>query len=445
MRSRSRICSPLVVVVVLLACLAAPARAVDLPLPSVTAAVETPANFDDKAGGKANADDPAIWVHPTAPEASLVIGTLKNAGLAVYALDGRELQRIAPPAAPGPDDQPGRFNNVDLVYGLWTPTGRVDIAVVTDRGRDQLRIYRIDAAHAAAAAPPLVDVTAPDAPFVFAHDQAEVNGQATAYGLATTRVADGAAAFAFVSQRHRTRVATVALWANGDGTIAYRTLGALALPNRFTLPGGAAWSACQSDDGVEAQVEGMVVDERAQILYMAQEKVGIWRLPLWRLFAKPELIDRVREFGVPWERTWDPAEEEYACTLQWDRDPGAGGRHLAADVEGLSIYDAGHGRGYLLASSQGDSTFAVYDRRGDNRYRGGFVVGDGEGIDGAEHCDGAAVVSVPLGRAFPHGLLVVHDGENRPDVLDGKGKPRENTNFKYVPWERVARAVTDYR
>jgi 3-phytase len=410
-------------------------------LPSVAATVETPPNFDDKAGGKANADDPAIWIHPTKPDASLILGTLKEGGLDVYGLDGRVLQHVAAPPAPSRGDKPGRFNNVDLVHGLWTAHGRVDVAVVSDRGRDQLRIYAIDAAAASAGRAPLSDVTAADAPFIFSRDQAEVNEQATGYGLAATSAGDGLVAFAFVSQRHRARVATVALWANLDGTVAYRTVRTLELPTELGLPGGGTWTPCQAEDGQQPQVEGMVVDHAAEVLYLGQEQVGIWRLPLWRLFAKPTLVDMVREVGVPYDRVWDADSGEYTCTLHWERDPGVGGRHLSADVEGLTIYDAGHGRGYLIASSQGDSTFAVYERGGGNGYLGGFVVGDGGAVDGAEHCDGAAVVSAPVGRAFPHGLLVVHDGENRPEVLDGDGAPRENTNFKLVPWERVAHAA----
>jgi 3-phytase len=42
--------------------------------------------------------------------------------------------------------------------------------------------------------------------------------------------------------------------------------------------------------------------------------------------------------------------------------PTAGSEYLAADSEGLTIYPLpGNGRGYLLASSQGSSTFIVYD------------------------------------------------------------------------------------
>ncbi|GAB3843725.1 hypothetical protein GCM10027610_056930 [Dactylosporangium cerinum] len=36
------------------------------------ATVETPALYDDEAGGDANADDPAIWVNPAGRGGSLV-------------------------------------------------------------------------------------------------------------------------------------------------------------------------------------------------------------------------------------------------------------------------------------------------------------------------------------------------------------------------------------
>ena len=46
------------------------------------------------------ADDPAIWVHPTTPADSLVIGNDKKGALEVYALDGSRIQRIttSPPS-----------------------------------------------------------------------------------------------------------------------------------------------------------------------------------------------------------------------------------------------------------------------------------------------------------------------------------------------------------
>ncbi|MFD0473685.1 phytase [Nonomuraea thailandensis] len=66
----------------------------------VTAAAETPPLYDDEAGGFANGDDPAIWVHPTLPGRSIVITTAKEGGLYAYALSGARLQHL--PAQPPP-------------------------------------------------------------------------------------------------------------------------------------------------------------------------------------------------------------------------------------------------------------------------------------------------------------------------------------------------------
>jgi 3-phytase len=79
-------------------------------LTKVRAVAETAPNWDDEAGGDANADDPAIWVHPSRPARSVVLGALKNGGLTVVDLAGQELQHIATPPAPAPDTEAGRFN-----------------------------------------------------------------------------------------------------------------------------------------------------------------------------------------------------------------------------------------------------------------------------------------------------------------------------------------------
>ncbi|MCP2166431.1 phytase [Goodfellowiella coeruleoviolacea] len=61
-------------------------------------------------------------------------------------------------------------------------------------------------------------------------------------------------------------------------------------------------------------------------------------------------------------------------------DPGFGGRHLSADVEGLTLCRGGaDDEGYLIVSSQGDSTYAVDERADDSDYLGSFRVGPGAG------------------------------------------------------------------
>ena len=115
---------------------------------------------------------------------------------------------------------------------------------------------------------------------------------------------------------------------------------------------------------------------------------------------------------------------------------------LVPDVEGLSIYYGADGTGYLIASSQGDSSYAVFNREGDNEYLGSFAIGDNGDIDQANETDGLDVVNVPLGPEFPNGLLVVQDGANDPQnvVQDEEELENNSTNFKFVPWEGVANA-----
>lgn len=406
----------------------------------VQARAETEAFFDDEAGGDADADDPAIWVHPGDPGRSLVIGTLKNGGLAVFDLSGRTVQRIASPAPPGPDDEAGRFNNVDLLPRFPVGGQRRDLAVVSDRGRDKLVVYRINPAWSSTV-PPLTDVTAPDAPWVFSTSQEEVNDQGTAYGLATTNGASGAVGF--VSRREHTDLARVRFAATAAGRVTYHVDLRLALPSTFRLPDGRAWGPCLDEDGVQPQVEGMVIDEDARMLYAAQEPVGVWRMRLDG--SARTLVERVRTYGVPYDRTPNPEEpDEFDCSYRPDVHPGFGGSRLDADAEGLTIYyvPTEDDERYLSASSQGDGTFSVWDiDEGQWEIEGSYEVGDGAAVDGVQHSDGSHIVSADLGRAYPMGLLVVHDGENTPDVPDGSGEPRPNTNFKFVPAHLLIEAL----
>ncbi len=405
---------------------AVPAAADGDELAQVRATLETPPNFDDEAGGNANADDPAIWSHPDDRDGDLVITTLKEGGLAVYDTAGHEIQRFAAPAPPRPGDEGGRFNNVDLIYGFRLGHHKVDLAVVSDRGRDTVRTYVIDPDRAEDHRTPLTDVTDPSVPLVFSSSLDDVNEQETAYGLASWGDSRGGG-YVALSRRHTSRLGLVRLEATRAGTITYRHVRDLDLPTSFPVPGGT-WTPCE-DPGEGPQVEGMVADPEHRVLYAAQEDVGIWRIPLK---GAPRLIDRVKEYGVP--AAYNPETDECEPT---GPDPGVGGEHITADAEGLSIYKQDDGEGYLIASSQGDNTFVVYDRDDPTDYIGRFRVAPGTTVDGSEVCDGAMVTSAPIGR-FRDGLLVVHDGENAPDDVDENGEVRENTNFKFVDWKDVA-------
>ncbi|MGW0651844.1 phytase [Streptomyces umbrinus] len=403
---------------------ASPAGAGAPGLPVVTATSETAALYDDQAGGNSDADDPAIWRNAADPGRSLVVATAKEGGLRVYDLDARLVQSLPAPRPPGPDDAPGRYNNVDLVTGLRTSTGRADVAVVSDRGGDRLRIYRIDPSKPGG---PLTDVTDPSATPVFSADQAEINDQRTTYGLATWTDKATGRTYALVSRRERTRLALLELLPGAGGTVGYRKVRTLDLPSSFRLPDGTMWSPC-AEPGELPQVEGMVVDPATGALYAGQEDIGIWRLRA-DLTGKPVLVDKVKEYGVP--GVYDEDTEECAQGA----DPGYGGKRLSADVEGLTLFQEKDGDGYLLASSQGDNTFALYDREvGEgNEYEGGFRIAAATStLDDVEECDGAAVLNAPLGARYPRGLLVVQDGQETPAVPDGDGGTRTATGFKFV-------------
>jgi 3-phytase len=98
----------------------------------VAATVETEPvpNSDDAA------DDPAIWINRSDPALSLIIGTDKKGGLAVYDLAGRQLQYLAD----------GKMNNVDLRDGFMLGGRRVALVAAGNRSDNTIALYRVDPA-----------------------------------------------------------------------------------------------------------------------------------------------------------------------------------------------------------------------------------------------------------------------------------------------------------
>ena len=395
---------------------------------TVTTSVETPPLYDDEAGGSASGDDPAIWVHPDDSERSIVVVTAKEGGLRVYDVAATELQSVAAAPAPRADGVPGRFNNVDIAYGLDVAGEPTDVAVVSDRYNDQIRFFAIDPAGADAAAP-LTEVTAPELEFLFSPDRETVAEDHTAYGLAVHQPRRGAA-YAVVTQEGSTTIATARLTTGPDG-VGYTDVEHLSMPGEFDLPDGTTWVPCE-EPGVEPQLEGLAVDRRTGTLYAAQEDVGLWRVPLPLGSGEPRLVDKVRDFGV--HDAYDPETEE--CAPVHPAAPSYGGTNLTADAEGVDIWYGPGRSGYLIVSSQGDDTYGVYALTGRNRSLGTFRVA-GDGVDDVNGSDGLAVSNAPVGE-YRSGLLVTHDEpETGPDV----DPDRDATGFSYVHWGDVAKAL----
>ncbi len=156
-----------------------------------------------------------------------------------------------------------------------------------------------------------------------------------------------------------------------------------------------------------SQSEGCVADDLTGTLYVAEEDVG-----LWKLAADPRRSSAMTSI--------DTVEKN---------------AKVKDDLEGAGIYDLGNGRGYIVVSSQGNDSYAVYRREGDHAYLGSFtVVADpAKGIDGVSETDGLEVTSRNLGPGLEHGAMVAQDGRN---VL-----PVEHQNFKIVPWKAIADAL----
>lgn len=150
------------------------------------------------------------------------------------------------------------------------------------------------------------------------------------------------------------------------------------------------------------QPEGCVADDEQHILYFGEEEYGVWQVDA-RATApyQPVLIDQV------------------------------GNARLTADVEGIALYRTDATRGYLIVSSQGDDSYAVYRREAGNEFVGSFRVADNrqKNVDGTSETDGLAVTSVALNENYPEGLLVVQDDNNTG--------PQENQNFKFISWADI--------
>jgi 3-phytase len=402
----------------------------------VQAVRETPPSLDYDDGERlANADDPAIWVHPDESRRgkSIVVATLKEGGIDVYNLQGLKLQHIPSQLASNPEQPRQRFNNVDVVYGFKLGSQTVDLAVASDRGFDRLAIYKINRSGSDAAAP-LTEVTKTGLPFVFAANQGEVNDELTVMGIGTAKLANGQT-IAFVTRNDRSEIAKFRLYDAGGGKVGYAPLLRFSLPSQFTLPNGQTWTPCLDEDGLTPMAEGTVIDRDRGYVYIGQEAVGLWRTRIDNPAAHLKLIEKASTFGTPYTRTFDEDEEEYVCEYQTDQDPGFGGR-LERDVEGVTLYEADDEEGYVIVSSQGSNEYLVFDRD-DNDYGGKFQIVDGM-VDGTQETDGIGVSNADFGGTFDDGLFVAMDGGNTPDVLDDAGEPIENTNFKFVRWEDIA-------
>lgn len=155
---------------------------------------------------------------------------------------------------------------------------------------------------------------------------------------------------------------------------------------------GASWK-------LATQIEGCVIDPGSGVLFVGEEDVGIWQIDVSKPGSAPLLF------------------------------AAADGKALVADVEGLAIADQADGTRYLIASSQGDHAYSVFDLA-TAKLAGRFRINGGS-IDGTYETDGIEVAVGNFGPGFERGVFIAQDGDN------GGG----TQNFKLVSWAAIKAAL----
>jgi len=311
-----------------------------------------------------DADDPSIWLHPTDPLRSLIVGTNKVAAptgaLVVFGLDGAVRQTLA-----GID----RPNNVDIERGVTLNGRTMDVAVTTERLQHRLRIFEINSDGSG-----LVDRGAVPVLEGQTGDFSEPMG----IGL-YKRPSDGAL-FAVVAPK--LGPASNYLWQYRIDSTEPGTVTA-TLVRRF-----GNFSEQGAAPGEAGEIEAIVVDDALGFVYYADERHGIHK---WH--ADPDHADAARELAV------------------------FGREGYQMDREGLAIYAKSDGTGYLVSTDQipGGSTFKLYRREGEPGNPHHHVV-IAEARTTADATDGIEVTSAPL-PGFPQGLLVAMNSDAKNFAL----------------------------
>ena len=176
--------------------------------------------------GSDSADDPAIWVNPTDPSRSIVIGNDKGTSLEVYDLSGARIQLIS-----------GGHGNVDVRTGFPLGSSTVDIAAAASSG---IKVYRIDPTTRQ-----LTNVT-----------EGGRIGSVSGEGFCLYRSSLSGLFYAFIITSSGF-VQQVRLGdANGNGLVDGQVVRTFS---------------------VGSDSEGCVADDEQRLFYVSQEDVGLWR------------------------------------------------------------------------------------------------------------------------------------------------------------------------
>jgi 3-phytase len=234
----------------------------------------------------------------------------------------------------------GKVNNVDILYNFPLGDSTITLLGCSNRTDQSIDIFTIHPDNGQ-----LSDIT---------------NGNPLA--IDTTKI-DDIYGFCFAEDKHTTKHYAVINGKNG-------------LMQQFEIIPAEDYLEITLVRAVQfdSQTEGMVADKELGFLYVGEENKGIWKLSI-----------------TPNDTT----------QKQLVADSDASNPNIVYDIEGLSLYKTGETTGYLIASSQGNFSYAVFDRTGNNRYLNSFKILDSDLIDGVEETDGLDAVSDSLSPVYP--------------------------------------------
>jgi 3-phytase len=283
-------------------------------------------------------DDPAIWIHPTDASKSVIIGTDKDTdgGLYAFDLNGKIIAK---------SEALKRPNNVDIAYGLVIKGQKIDVAVITERESNTIRVFSL---------PDLKPIDNGGIPVFEGELERDPMG-VTLY----TRTSDHAI-FAIVGRK--TGPSGTYLWQYqltdaGNGRVGANVV------RKFGQYSG------------KKEIEAIAVDNELGFVYYCDEQFGI------------------RKYNA------DPAKNDNSELALF------GNGDFKSDNEGIAIYKKTATTGYILVSNQQANTFIVYPREGANGNPNEFPL-LAEIPTSTIECDGADVTSLNLGGHYQNGLFV---------------------------------------
>jgi len=287
----------------------------------------------------ADSDDPAIWINYKNPAASLILGTDKddfNGGVYVFDLRGR-IDTVRSKVGLK------RMNNVDIIQNVPWNKGAIDLAVATERGENQLRIYEL---------PSMRPIDGGGIPvFIGEKERAPM-------GIALYKRKSDGVLFAIVGRK------------NGpSGTYLWQYK---LVPNKKGIVEATVVRKFGKYSGFK-EIESIAVDTLYQHIYYSDEQIGI------------------RKYHA------DPKKGDQELAL-------FGKTLFKEDNEGISFYHLTDSTGYILVSDQGANQFQVFSLEGsstnphEHRHVGTIPVT-------AQESDGSDCTAFPL-PGFEKGLFV---------------------------------------